>query len=58
MSQIRRSLREVERQMQCQAQLDDAEIDGEVGRADAKDADQLVADFLGELRQLLVRERV
>ena len=49
-------LGEVERQVQGQAQLDDAEVAGEVGRADAEDADQLVAHLLGELREFLVGE--
>ena len=47
-----RSLAEVEGQVQGQAQLDDAEVAGEVGGADAQDADQLVAHLLGQLLQL------
>ena len=47
-----RSLAEVEGQVQGEAQLDDAEVAGEVGRADAEDAHQLVAHLLGELAQL------
>ena len=43
-------LGEIESQVQGEAQLDDAEVAGEVGGADAQDADQLVADFLSELR--------
>ena len=55
---MRRSLAEVEGQVQGQAQLDDAEVAGEVGRADAQDADQLVAHLLGELEQLGVGQLV
>ena len=47
---------EVESQVQGEAQLDDAEVAGEVGGADAADAHQLVAHFLGQLRQLGVAE--
>ena len=43
---------EVEGQVQGEAQLDDAEVAGEVGRADAQDAHQLVAHFLGQLGEL------
>src|SRR5438128_126023 len=48
--------REVEGQVQRQAQLDDAEIAGEVGRANAKHAQQLLAHLLGELEQLGVAQ--
>ena len=47
---------EIEGQMQGEAQLDDAEVAGEVGGADAEDAHQLVAHFLGELGELGVGE--
>ena len=47
---------EIEGQVQGQAQFDDAEIAGEVGRANAQDAHQFVAHFLRELLQLLVGE--
>jgi len=49
-------LAEIEGQVQGQAQLDDAEVAGEVGRADAQDAHQLVAHLLGEVVQLFVSE--
>src|SRR5262249_57363203 len=49
---------EVERQVQRDGQLDDAEVAGEVGRADAQDADQFVADLLRQQRQLGVGEAV
>ena len=49
---------EVEGQVQGQAQLDDAEVAGEVGRADAEHAHQFVAHLLGELLQLRVGQRV
>src|SRR5437660_1430790 len=49
---------EVEGQVQGQAQLDDAEVAGEVGGADAEDADQLVAHLLGELAELVVGQPV
>src|SRR5262249_18850301 len=47
---------EVKRQVQGQAQLDDAQVAGEVGRADAEDPDQLVPHLLGELGELVVAE--
>ena len=55
---MRRSWREVEGQVQGQAQLDDAEVAGEVGGANAEHAHQFVADFLGQLRQLGVGQAV
>jgi hypothetical protein len=42
--------------MQGEAQLDDAEVAGEVGGPDAENADQLIADFLGELIELGIAE--
>ena len=44
--------REVEGQVQGQAELDDAEVAGEVRRAAADDADQLGAHLGGELLEL------
>ena len=49
-------LGEVEGQVQRQAELDDAEVAGEVGRAAADDADQLGAHLRGELLELGVRQ--
>lgn len=51
-------LGEVEAQVQREAKFDDAEVGSEVGRPGAKNADQLVSHLPGELRKLLVRERV
>src|SRR5439155_23941842 len=47
---------EVEGQVQGEAQLDDAEIAGEVSRTDAENAHPLIAQLLSELHQLLIRE--
>ena len=47
---------EIESQVQGQAKLDDAQVAGEVSRPDTEHADQLVAHFLSELHELLVRE--
>ena len=49
---------EIEGQVQGQAQLDDAEVAGEVGGPNAQDAHQLVAHLLGELVQLRVGQLV
>ena len=51
-------LREVERQVQRQAQFDDAEVTREVRRSCGQDANQLVADFVRQRLQLFVRERL
>src|SRR5262249_32750433 len=47
-------LREVEAEVQGEAQLDDAEVAGEVSGADAEHAHQLVAHLLRELQELCV----
>ena len=47
---------EVKCQVECEAEFDDAEIAGEMGRANTEDADQLVAHLLGELRELALAE--
>ena len=49
---------EVEGQVQGQAELDHAEVRGEVSRADAEDADEFVAHFLGELGEFRFGELV
>ncbi len=51
-------LAEVERHVQRQAKLDDAEVAGEVGRAAADDADQLVAHLARELLEFLLGQRL
>ena len=51
-------LGEVERQVQGQAELDDAEVAGEVRRAAADDADELVAHLPGELLEVRLGERL
>ena len=51
-------LPEIERLVQRQAQLDHAQVAGEVSRTNAEDADQLIADLLGQLLQLGVGQSV
>ena len=51
-------LGEVEGQVQGEAQLDDAEVTGEMSGADGKDPDQLVAHFLGQVAELAFVEPV
>ena len=51
-------LREVEHLMQGDAQLDHAEVAGEVRRAVADDLAQRIADFLGQLDQLGIAHRL
>ena len=51
-------LAEIEGQVQGQAQLDDAQVAGEVSGANAQHAHQLVAHLLGQLDQLLIAERL
>ena len=52
MSQIRRSLGEIEAQMQGQAELDDAQVAGKVSRATADHVDQLGPHLGGKLLEL------
>ena len=49
-------LAEIEGQVQGQAQFDDAEVAGEMGRPNAQHAHQFVAHLLGELRQFRVAQ--
>ena len=49
---------EVERQVQGQAELDDAEVAGEVRGSMVDDADQLVAHLGGEVFEVLLGERL
>ena len=51
-------LAEIEGQVQGEAQFDDAEIAGEVGRPNAQHTDQLVAHFLSQLYQLVIVQPV
>jgi hypothetical protein len=49
-------LREIERQVQRQAELHDPQIAGEVGGAIGDDFAERFADFPGELQELIVGE--
>ena len=49
---------EIERQVQGETKLDDAQVTGEMRRANAQDPHQLIPHFLSELVKLRLRKLV
>src|SRR5712671_854253 len=47
---------EIERQVQCDCQLDHAKVTGEMSRTNAQDSDQLIAHLLRERLELFIAE--